>query len=108
MITARRWLVLGCLAVLTVGCELGQSTVDSYDDEGDSLEPFSAGTGLKGEYFDNADLTALKVTRVDARISFDWGYGSPDPQIGAETFGPLDRRHRAARWRSLYILHAVG
>lgn len=46
----------------------------------------SAGTGLKGEYFDNQDLTALKVTRTDAAVNFDWGSGSPDPTIGADSF----------------------
>jgi beta-glucanase (GH16 family) len=46
----------------------------------------SNGTGLAGEYFDNADLTNLKVTRVDATVNFNWGTGSPDPSIGPDTF----------------------
>jgi hypothetical protein len=46
----------------------------------------STGTGLAGEYFDNADLTNLKVTRVDATVNFNWGTGSPDPSIGPDTF----------------------
>ena len=46
----------------------------------------STGTGLTGEYFDNADLTNLKVTRVDATVNFNWGTGSPDPSIGPDTF----------------------
>ena len=45
-----------------------------------------SGTGLKGEYFDNADLTNLKLTRTDATVDFDWGNGSPDPTIGSDTF----------------------
>jgi len=48
------------------------------------------GTGLKGEYFDNSDLTGLAVTRTDATVNFNWGSGSPDPAIGSETF--------SARW----------
>jgi len=48
--------------------------------------PIGAGTGLKGDYFDNADLTNLKLTRTDAAINFDWGNGSPDPSIGSDTF----------------------
>jgi hypothetical protein len=37
-------------------------------------------------YYDNQDLTGLKVTRTDAAINFEWGGGSPDPSIGTDTF----------------------
>ena len=49
--------------------------------------------GLRGEYYDNIDLTSLKLTRTDEAINFDWGEGSPDPLIGPETF--------SARWTGL-------
>jgi hypothetical protein len=49
-----------------------------------------AGTGVLGEYYDNSDLTNWKVTRVDPTVNFDWGTGSPDASIGADTF--------SARW----------
>jgi lysophospholipase L1-like esterase/predicted esterase len=49
-----------------------------------------SGTGLKGEYYDNMDLTTLKVTRTDATVNFDWTTGSPDASIGVDTF--------SARW----------
>jgi hypothetical protein len=42
--------------------------------------------GLKGEYFDNQDFTALKLTRTDPKVDFSWTTGSPDPSIGADTF----------------------
>ncbi len=48
--------------------------------------PIGNGTGLQGEYFDNADLTNLLLTRTDARVDFDWGNGSPDSTIGSDTF----------------------
>lgn len=32
-----------------------------------------SGTGLKGEYFKNSNLTALAFTRTDPTINFDWG-----------------------------------
>jgi glucose/arabinose dehydrogenase len=48
--------------------------------------PSGNGTGLRGEYYDNSDFTNLKVTRTDARVNYDWGTGSPDPSIGADTF----------------------
>ncbi|HUW83262.1 MAG TPA: Calx-beta domain-containing protein, partial [Phycisphaerae bacterium] len=44
------------------------------------------GTGLTGEYYDNIDFTALTLTRVDATVNFNWGSGSPDPSMGADTF----------------------
>ncbi len=39
------------------------------------------GTGLRGEYFDNIDLTNYKFTRVDGTIDFSWGTDSPAPEI---------------------------
>ena len=32
--------------------------------------------GLKGEYYDNIDLTNLKVTRLDPNVDYDWSNGS--------------------------------
>lgn len=60
----------------------------------------TAGTGLTGEYFDNPDFTNLKLTRTDAQINFDWGTGSPDPLIGADTF--------SARWSGLLLVPETG
>ncbi|UQZ32243.1 hypothetical protein C2I18_00990 [Paenibacillus sp. PK3_47] len=48
------------------------------------------GTGLKAEYFNNEDLTELKLSRTDANINFNWGIGSPDVPIEADSF--------SARW----------
>jgi|GEM_PF-1012098 len=44
------------------------------------------GNGLKGEYFDNADFTDLQLSRTDAAVNFDWGSGSPDGSMGADSF----------------------
>ncbi|WP_248930455.1 fibronectin type III domain-containing protein [Paenibacillus hamazuiensis] len=35
------------------------------------------GIGLKGQYFDNEDLTNLKTTRIDDTIDFNWNQASP-------------------------------
>lgn len=45
-----------------------------------------AGTGLKAEYFDNADLTNHKFTRTDATINFNFGSAAPDASMGADTY----------------------
>ena len=45
------------------------------------------GTGLVGQYFDNQDLTALRVTRTDPMVSFAWADGtSPDPTIAVGSY----------------------
>lgn len=41
----------------------------------------AAGTGLYGEYFNNANFTSRELSRIDATVDFDWGSGSPDPSI---------------------------
>ena len=50
----------------------------------------ATGTGLTATYFDNFDFTGTSIARIDATLDFDWGNGSPDPAIGADTF--------SARW----------
>ena len=51
-----------------------------------SLDHIAAGTGLSGEYFDNINLTGLKVKRIDPTINFEWKADKPAPEIGADTF----------------------
>ena len=44
------------------------------------------GTGLQADYYNNSDFTSFALSRVDASVNFNWGSGSPDPSIGADTF----------------------
>ena len=60
----------------------------------------AAGTGIVGAYFDNADFTSPVLSRTDPRINFDWGTGSPDPSIGADTF--------SVRWNGLLRVPETG
>ncbi len=60
----------------------------------------NAGTGLKGEYFDNTNFTNLKLTRTDAQLNFDWGTGSPDASVGADTF--------SVRWSGQLLVPETG
>lgn len=46
----------------------------------------STGSGLTGQYFNTAGLTELVFTQTDYLVDFDWGEGSPDPLIDANTF----------------------
>ncbi|WP_158453665.1 beta-glucanase [Paenibacillus beijingensis] len=52
--------------------------------------PSELGTGLTANYFDNIDFTALKATRTDAAVNFDWGTGSPMASMASDTY--------AVRW----------
>lgn len=45
-----------------------------------------AGTGLRGMYYNNTDLSALGLSRVDSTINFDWATSSPGTGIAADTF----------------------
>lgn len=42
--------------------------------------------GLAAEIFDNADFTALKATRVDPTVNFNWAAGSPATGVAPDTF----------------------
>lgn len=45
------------------------------------------GTGIVGEYFDDANLGAVRVTRLDPMVSFSWPAGiSPHPSISPTSF----------------------
>ncbi len=47
------------------------------------------GNGLRGEYYDNIDFTQIKEIRIDSEVDFDWGEGSPNAHIGADTFSVI-------------------
>jgi RHS repeat-associated protein len=68
------------------------TTVLNYDTWGRVSQRISSnGNGLKADYYDNQDLTALKLTRNDRTVKFDWGTSSPDPvNIASTTY--------SARW----------
>ena len=42
--------------------------------------------GILGEYYDNINFTALTLSRIDSTINFNFGSGSPDVSMGADTF----------------------
>lgn len=74
----------------------------------EQLYPEPPGKGLRGEYFDNMDLTGLKLTRVDPTVDFDWGGGAPDPGIGQDTFSARWTGYLVARHTETYTLHTVS
>jgi glucose/arabinose dehydrogenase len=54
-----------------------------------SSPPAGTGTGLRAQYYDNIDFTNPRVSRIDETVNFNWGSGSPDPQIGSDTFSAV-------------------
>ncbi|MFN0120536.1 MAG: PA14 domain-containing protein [Blastocatellia bacterium] len=64
--------------------------------------PVSGGTGLTASYFDNVDFTALRFTRIDPKVDFDWYYESPDARIAADTFSIRWTGQVAPRYTETY------
>ena len=69
---------------------------------------FSVGFGLLAEYFDHYDFTNLRLTRVDPTVNFDWGGGSPDPQIGPDQFAVRWRGAVVPRFTETYTFHTIS
>ena len=74
---------------------------------GQVIEPTPPPSGLeipvgafRGRYFDNQDLTNMKLERIDPAINFVWGSGSPDPLIAKDTF--------SVRWEGLWDFAVAG
>ncbi len=64
------------------------------------MTPDGQGHGLKGEYFNNRNLSASPVaTRVDSAIQFDWK-GTPISGIGHDDF--------SVRWSGKVLTQAAG
>ena len=65
-----------------------------------------AGTGLRGDYYNNADFTSFALTRTDAMVNFpSWGSGSPDPSIGADTFSVRWSGQVQAKYSETYTFY---
>lgn len=61
-----------------------------------TLNGKDSGAGFKGEYFNNKELQGQPaLIRTDAQINFDWGRGSPAPQLNADNF--------SVRWTGKFV-----
>lgn len=85
--TGPRTLAVPLLAIagLVAGCSDAEGSA-AGDPPGESAAQPLLGQGLRGEYFDDAELTSPKLTRLDPTVSFDWGRGAPDPSMQPDTF----------------------
>lgn len=61
--------------------------------------------GLSGEYFDNIDLTAPVLSRVDPAVDFNWDTGSPHASVGPDAFSARWTGWVHARYTETMTLH---
>jgi hypothetical protein len=62
--------------------------------------------GLKGDYYDNSDMTGFKMTRTDSKIDFDWDLAAPDVSMGIEQFSIVWTGFLTAALTGTYAFHA--
>jgi hypothetical protein len=67
-----------------------------------------AGTGLTGEYYDAADLTNLRLGRLDPTLDFDWRWGSPGDVISPEAFSVRWSGFVKPRYTQTYTFHTTS
>jgi len=65
-----------------------------------TIQPPKYEPGLKGEYFSGMNFNTLLLTRVDDTVNFDWGTGSPAPQVPSNNF--------SVRWTGFIIIEVAG
>ena len=66
------------------------------------------GTGLSGDYYDNAGFTTLKFTRTDPMVDFDWGTSSPTNTMGSDTFSVRWYGQLEPRYSETYTFHVIA
>ncbi|MEZ0542966.1 PA14 domain-containing protein [Fibrella arboris] len=75
------------LTVSYSGPGIGKQTIPASAYRRVNVVVVGDGTGLKGDYFNNANLAApVVLTRTDATVNFDWGNGSPASTINTDYF----------------------
>jgi glucose/arabinose dehydrogenase len=72
-------------------------------DDNDSIQ--GTGDGLRAEYFNNQNLTDRVFTRVDPTINSNWGLGTPNSQIDADTFSVRWTGEIEARYSETYTFN---
>ncbi len=74
---------------------------DASIDETPITESLAGGIGLRGEYFNNRDLTGSPIlTRNDLLVDFDYGLNSPASAVSVDNF--------SARWTGKIIAPETG
>jgi hypothetical protein len=89
--------------------EPGQPLLVELSSPAVSVPPdFGSGRGLRGEYFDNEDLTNLKLTRIDPVVDFQWGLRAPHPSVDAQHFSVRWRGQVEPLYSETYAFHVTS
>ena len=96
---------LGIRVQYAMGCGISGASLRPIDSRYFAKVEGTDQTGVKGEYFDNMNLSGKPVlTRIDSMVNFNYGTGSPAPGL------PVD--HFSIRWKGTIIppdtIHYIG
>jgi beta-glucosidase len=96
---------LGIKVEYTMGCYFGGGLLRPIEPQYFAKVEGANKTGMKGEYFDNMNLSGKPVlTRIDAMVDFSFGIRSPAPGVPEDQF--------SIRWRGKIIppetIHHIG
>ena len=70
--------------------------------------PSGSGTGLYAQYFDAPDFSGTPTSRLDTRVDFAWGLGSPAPGVSADDFTVRWTGELQARFSETYTLSTIS
>ena len=73
-----------------------------------SIASASAQNGLKGEYFDNKDLTSLMEVRTDSNINFNWHNLAPVSSVQPDTFSVRWTGKLKPKYSETYTISSVS
>ncbi len=65
----------------------------------------SGASGLTAQYFDDMNLTNLRLTRQDPTVDFSWGRSSPDPALPSDYFSVRWTGKVQPRYSETYTFH---
>ncbi|HYF48717.1 MAG TPA: PKD domain-containing protein [Planctomycetota bacterium] len=100
------WNIKGNVVIRVTNLAAGSNAVVSGIFFGDAN--VAVGTGLTGTYFNNSDFTAQVLTRIDPKVDFNWGGGSPATSIGADTFSVRWTGQIMPRYTETYRFYTVS
>jgi beta-glucosidase len=89
----------------TMGCNITGGLLNPIEPQYFAKVEGTDKTGMKGEYFDNMNLSGKPVfTRIDSMVDFNFGTNSPAPGVPKE--------HYSIRWKGKIItpdtIHHIG
>lgn len=66
------------------------------------------GVGLRGLYYGTQKLEALKFSRIDPEVNYNWGYASPSPALASDAFSIRWTGLVEPRFSDSYLFHTLS